>query len=559
MPPVTKSTTKKPASVMRDLATSSASRPSARPEPSKQKQGSQPTLWIMEDQLSDRLDILRRYPEAPVLMIESRTHFREWPFHKRRLGFLVAAMRHFAGRLRRSGRDVHRYGLDAEPYLDSKSALRQHIRSTGSRQFILAEPADHHTRVWIESLATELGIQIEFCPNNLFLTDRAEFAEWARGLKSPIMETFYRRMRQKLNVLMEGDEPVGGSWNLDQENRKPAPKGLVVPRPVEFRPDDITRGALADVDRHFASHPGSTDGFDLPVTHADALRAFDDFLEHRLPLFGDYEDAMLTGEPLLYHSHLSMLINAGLLDPLMLVRRVEERYRAGQVPLNSAEGFIRQIIGWREYVYGIYHAFMPEYRSRNTRGDALPLPDFFWTGKTGMNCLHQVISQVVDRAYSHHIQRLMILCNFATLVGLNPQAVNDWFLSMYVDSHDWVVTPNVIGMGMNADAPEGSPRGTMATKPYVSSAAYINRMSDYCRNCSYDQTARTGEDACPFNYLFWTFLDRHREVFSRNPRMTMMLKNASRIDASEMSSMHNARRTFVEQFVPLSMKSKVKG
>jgi deoxyribodipyrimidine photolyase-related protein len=248
---------------------------------------------------------------------------------------------------------------------------------------------------------------------------------------------------------------------------------------------------------------------------------------------------MLTGEPLLNHSGVSMLLNAGLLHPMEMVKTVEKEFRAGRVPLNSAEGFIRQIIGWREYVYGIYWAFMPDYRDRNQRGSKVDLPDWFWTGKTDLNCMHQCLSGVIDHAYSHHIQRLMVICNFATLSAINPQQVNDWFYAMYIDSHDWVVTPNVVGMGMNADG------GTMATKPYVSSAAYINRMSDYCKSCKYNHTIRVGENACPFNYLFWTFLHHFKDTFQKNPRMTMMLKNAEKIDADEMKQMMQQRKQFI--------------
>ena len=351
-------------------------------------------------------------------------------------------------------------------------------------------------------------------------------------------------MRTKLGVLLEPDgSPVGGKWNLDKENRKPAKRGMSFSPPLSISPDPITRAVLKDVDRVFPRHPGSTEGFALPVTRADAERAWNDFLKHRLPRFGDYEDAMLTGEPVLNHSFVSMLLNVGLLSPMKLVRDVEAAFRAGRVPLNSAEGFIRQIIGWREYVYGIYWSFMPEYRTRNARKSKLGLPDWFWTGETEMNCLSHCIKGVVDRAYSHHIQRLMVICNFATLAALSPQAVNDWFYAMYVDSHDWVVTPNVVGMGMNSD------NGTIATKPYVSSAAYINRMSDYCQECRFDPAERLGESACPFNYLFWTFLHHFADRFKNNPRMTMMLKNAQKIDPMQMSQMMKQRKEFIDLHV----------
>ncbi|MGN6504396.1 MAG: cryptochrome/photolyase family protein [Tepidisphaeraceae bacterium] len=499
-----------------------------------------PTVWIFEDQLSLDLPTLADAPsDAPVLMIESAHAFRMWPYHKQRLTFLIAAMRHFADELRDAGRHVHYHPLKSHGYKDSLTALRDHIKTTGSREFLVVEPSEYHTRAWLDTLPKALGITIRYFANTLFLTDRDEFKAWATRVKSPVMETFYRKMRDAHGVLMEGPDPVGGTWNLDKQNRRPFKKGVKIPKPKAFKPDDITRAAIDDVNRHFPDHPGSADGFSLPVTRKHARQALNDFLDHRLPTFGDYEDAMVSGEPVLFHSMLSFLINAGLLAPLEVVRAAAERFKSGKAPLNSVEGFCRQIIGWREYVYGIYWSFMPGYRQRNARKSDRPLPYFFWDANTQMNCLRQSVGNVVENAYSHHIQRLMVICNFATLAGLNPQAVNDWFLAMYIDSHDWVVTPNVIGMAMNADG------GTMATKPYVSSAAYIHRMSDYCQGCRFNPKSRTGEDACPFNFLYWTFLHRYRAMYKGNMRMKMVLANLDRIDPDEMHQMMQERKRFI--------------
>lgn len=502
--------------------------------------GGAEAVWILEDQLSPELSSLASAsPDAPVLLVESRRAFSLVPYHKKRLAFLVSAMRHFAEELRAGGRAVHEYTLARRPYLDSLSALRHFIESTGIRSFVVTEPSEFHTRAWMQTLPARLGIEIRFVPNNLFLTDRAEFRDWVRAVKKPVMEHFYRRMRVRYRVLMDGQQPVGGQWNLDHENRKPAPRGLLVPPPPAFAPDSMTQEALVSVDGMFPAHPGNTQGFNLPVTRTDARKALASFLRSRLPRFGEFEDAMLTGQPVLFHSFLSPLINVGLLSPMECIRGACAELEAGRAPLNSVEGFVRQILGWREYMYGMYWAFMPDYRDRNARGDTRPLPDFFWTAEAEMNCLRQTIGQVVEMAYSHHIQRLMVICNFSTLAGLSPQAVNEWFLAMYVDSHDWVVTPNVIGMGMNADG------GLVATKPYVSSAAYIKRMSDYCDGCRFDPKARTGSRACPFNFLFWTFLDRYRAHFERNPRMGMMLKNLSRVPEDEREAMRRARNAFL--------------
>lgn len=509
-----------------------------------------PTVWVLEDQLSMALpSLVAAGRDAPVLMVESDRQFRTVPFHKHRIAFLVSAMRHFAEELRSSGRTVAYYPFAAEGYRDSLAALRHHVATTGSRELWVTEPSEYHTRAWMETLPEKLGVRIRYFKNTLFLTDREEFAAWARLLKAPVMEHFYRRMRVAHGVLMEADgkTPVGGEWNFDKENRKPAPRGLLVPAAAEFAPDGITREVLAEVGRRFPDHPGTTGGFVLPVTRGDASAALADFVKHRLPLFGDYEDAMVTGQPVLFHSFLSPMLNCGLLSPRQCVDAAVAAYERGKAPLNAVEGFVRQILGWREYVYGIYWSFMPEYRERNARGNTRGLPDFFWDGKTEMNCLRQTITGLLERAYTHHIQRLMVLCNFATLAGLNPQAVNDWFYAMYADAHDWVVTPNVVGMGLCADGTAEAPhRGTMATKPYISSAAYMDRMSDYCVGCRYDPKARTGEGACPFNFLFWTFLHHYRELYRANPRMGMMLKNAEKIASGEMKQMMQERKRFLE-------------
>lgn len=499
-----------------------------------------PIIWLFEDQLSHDSSVLKSHPDAPVLLVESDVAFRRVRFHKKRLVFLVSAMRHFAAELRSLGRRVHHYPLSADGYKDSIAAVRDVAHKEAGADFVVMEPSEHHTQEWLNGAADRLGVALHFIPNTLFLTDRAEFRSWAASVKAPRMETFYRLQRRRHNVLMDAAGPVGGSWNYDKDNRKPLPRGLLIPPMPRFPPDAITREAMSEIDRRFADHPGSTDGFDLPVTRTDAQRLFKDFLKHRLPCFGDYEDAMVTGQPVLFHSLISPLINAGLLGPLECTRAAERRYREGKAPLNSVEGFIRQILGWREYVYGIYWSLMPEYRFRNSRGDSRPLPQFFWNGRTDMNCLRQCVGGVIDRAYSHHIQRLMVIGNFATLCGLSPQAVNDWFYAMYVDSHDWVVTPNVIGMAMNADG------GSMATKPYICSAAYIKRMGDYCSNCRYEPARRTGDGACPFNALYWSFLHEHRKTLTRNQRMAMMLKNLDRIPKPELEAMLHTKRAFLD-------------
>ncbi|MEM6315143.1 MAG: cryptochrome/photolyase family protein [Planctomycetota bacterium] len=500
-----------------------------------------PTVWIFEDQLSPKLNALTEHPDAHVLLIESKKTFSMFPYHKARLGFLISAMRHFAADLEAAGRDVHHHPLKSRGYRDSIAALRHHIKQTKSTEFIVVRPSEWHTQAWLDTLPDLLGITIRYLPNRLFLVDRERFAKWAKPKKKLIMEFHYRQMRKDYELLMDGDKPAGGDWNFDKQNRKPA-KGvdLEFRPPKSFKPDAITKAALADVEKHFGDHPGSLEHFAWPVSAKDAKAAWRDFLKHRLPLFGDYEDALLDDERILFHALTSPLLNAALLDPLEMCADVEKAYRKGDVPINAAEGFIRQIVGWREFVYGIYWTYMPEYRTRNQRDVDAPLPPFFWDGDTDMHCLHRTITDAIDHAYGHHIQRLMVLSNFATLAGLSPQAVNDWFLSMFIDSHDWVMAPNVIGMGMNSD------HDTIATKPYVSSANYIDKMSDYCGNCRYSPKKRTGDDACPFNFMYWTFLEDHREKLGKNPRMNMVLKNIDKFGEETMQQMRDQRTRFVK-------------
>ncbi len=511
-----------------------------------------PTVWLFEDQLNPRVTSLAEAPAgSPVLLVESHHNFNMFRFHKKRITFLVSAMRHFARELETAGHAVAHYPLKPRGYRDSFSAIAHHMKKRVNRELWVTEPSEWHTRNWLDTVPDRLasdfdtpGVTIRYFPNRLFLTDRQHFAAWLKGRKRPIMEHYYRQMRREHDLLMEGDKPAGGEWNYDKLNRKAAPKGHEFPATIVHEPDDVTRAVMKEVNRRFADHPGSTDGFNMPCDRQVAKHAFDRFVKERLPLFGDYEDAMVAGERTLYHSLVSPLINAGLVEPLALCKLVEKAWRSGKVPLNAAEGFIRQIIGWREFVYGIYWSLMPEYRTRNPRGDDRPLPDFFWDAKTDMNCLRDTVEGVVDDGFSHHIQRLMVVCNFATLAGLSPQAVNDWFLAMYVDSHDWVVTPNVIGMAMNSD------RGVIATKPYVSSANYINKMSDYCKPCRYDPKERIGPNACPFNYLYWSFMDDQRDQVSKNPRVSRQLTILDNIGGPTKQEMRRLRESFLESVAP---------
>ena len=354
------------------------------------------------------------------------------------------------------------------------------------------------------------------------------------------MEFFYREMRRKLGILMDGGQPLGGRWNFDSENRRPPASGLLIPQPHMVEPDDITREVLALVASRFPDNFGDLEPFHFAVTRRDALEALELFITERLAEFGDYQDAMLSGQPWMYHSHISMYLNCGLLEPLECVEAAEQAYREGLAPLNAVEGFIRQLIGWREFVRGIYWLRMPQYRELNALNATRRLPWFYWDGNTEMNCLRQCVTETRQHAYAHHIQRLMVLGNFALLAGIHPHDVNEWFLVVYADAYEWVELPNVTGMSQFADG------GFLGSKPYASSGSYIKRMSDYCRSCRYDVKQRTGEDACPFNYLYWDFLERHRSLLSANPRMAMMYRTWDRMDEAERVDILALARSFLD-------------
>jgi deoxyribodipyrimidine photolyase-related protein len=343
-------------------------------------------------------------------------------------------------------------------------------------------------------------------------------------------------MRQQTGVLVDRGKPVGGAWNYDADNRgsfgKAGP-GLL-PKPVRFKPDDITKTVIEEVHRRFPDNPGETDGFDWPVTRKDALIALEDFILNRLPEFGTYQDAMWTTEPWLYHSRLSAALNLKLLNPTEVIQAAEAAYQQGRAPLAATEGFIRQILGWREYVRAIYRHFMPAYAESNTLNATDPLPAFYWTGKTNMACMQDALRQTLQLGYAHHIQRLMVTGLYALMFGVRPQAIHQWYLAVYVDAVEWVELPNTIGMSQFADG------GIMASKPYVATGKYIQRMSNYCAGCPYDPATATGPKACPFTTLYWDFLLRHRDTLRTNPRMTMQLKNLDRLNPARQQEIQEA-------------------
>lgn len=448
--------------------------------------------------------------------------------HQARIVLFLAAMRHFRDDLRARGLKVHYRELGAPGNTGSLSLeLLATLRELSPRRVILVEPGDWRVREQLRNAAPGLELR----EDRHFLCSSAEFANHVQDRKQLRLEFFYREMRRKTGILMTGDEPAGGEWNFDADNRAAfghAGPGEIPP-PTPFPPDALTREVMSMVQKRFAHHPGRLDHFDWPVTRSQARVALDDFILHRLPQFGRYQDAMWLPDmvqpsrPFLYHSRLAAAMNLKLLDPRVVIAAAEQAYHSGAVPLASAEGFIRQILGWREYVHGVYWYFMPGYGQLNALGATAPLPAFYWTGETGMNCLRTTIRQTLELGYAHHIQRLMVTGLFSLVLGVKPQAVHEWYLAVYVDAVEWVELPNTIGMSQHADG------GLMASKPYVATGKYIQRMSNYCAGCRFDPARAEGENACPFTTLYWDFLMRHRPFLARNQRMAMQLKNLDRL------------------------------
>ena len=510
------------------------------------------TVWIQATQLSRDNSALapllrrsERSAEARVLMIESEERSRLYRYHKRKLVLLFSAMRHFAAELRKRGLEVDYYPLDPEGrHRNFRDALQRHVEQYRPSGLVTMELLDRSHARDAETLAAGLGIPLRVTPTTMVLTDRHHFAEEHRGKMRLRMDQHYRGIRKRLRILMEGDRPVGGRWSTDPENRRALPPGTPIPTPRVFPPDTVTSEVIVAVNRIFGDHPGETGAWTLPVTHRDAIVWVDDFVVTRLTHFGTYQDAMLDQEHLLFHSLISPLLNIGLLSPLHLVKRVEHAYETGHAPLNAAEAFIRQVIGWREYIYGVYWLRMPELAEANILKAHRLLPEFFWSGDTAMRCLSRCLRQALSTGYLHHIQRLMIISNFATLAGLEPRAVLEWFMTLFLDAYEWVMIPNVMGMGLYADG------GGLSSKPYVSSGAYINRMSDYCSLCSFSVKERTGGTACPFNYLYWNFLLTHRRRLGSNPRMGMAYRTLEKKPSAEIRAIRISAREFLEALNP---------
>ncbi len=482
--------------------------------------------YLFADHLSRSVSSLEGLDTAHdvVLMTEVVAECTYVPHHPKKIAFLFSAMRHFAAELAAEGVRVDYVRLDDPANSGSFAGeIRRAVARHRPARVVLTEPGEWRVLEEVRGWPAALGLPVEVRPDGRFFCSTEAFAAWARG-RQLRMEPFYRWMRRRTGILMTPEgEPEGGRWNFDAENRERAPADLVFPRPARFAPDAVTTEVLDLVRGRFAHHFGNLEPFGFAVTRAQALAALDHFVAEALPRFGPYQDAMRASEPWLFHSALSPYLNAGLLLPQEVCRRAEAAFRAGRVPLASAEGFIRQILGWREYVRGVYWVHMPDYATRNALGADRPLPAFYWTGKTEMACVRQAVEQTRQEALSHHIQRLMITGNLALLLGVRPAEVCEWYLAVYVDAFEWVELPNTLGMALHADG------GIMGSKPYAASGAYIDRMSDLCRHCRYDVKAKNGPTACPFNYLYWDFLIRERPRLARNPRLAQAYRTLDRL------------------------------
>ncbi len=475
-------------------------------------------ILLLGDQLSWGHPTLQQAdPDTTVVILAEVREEASYVRHNRhKIALLFSAMRHFAEALGERGYQVAYY-----PYEDSVPSLLAACERAQEQwryeRLVVCEPGEYRLLEQMQCWSDALGLPVELLEDTRFLASRQDFSDWASGRKQLRMEYFYRDMRKRYGLLMDADQPEGGKWNYDADNRTGWREQCEIPARSEPEHDDITRAVIAMVEAVFPDHPGDLSTFRWAVTHKAAQAELDWFCEHALPAFGTYQDGLAEESPWLFHGLISMYLNCGLLDPLPVCEQVEAAYRRGHCSLSAAEGFIRQVLGWREYVRGLYWHHMPDYRERNALLADRPLPEWFWTGDTEMRCLSQALRQSLDLGYAHHIQRLMVIGNFALIAGLSVPEVCDWYLGVYLDAYEWVELPNTLGMALFADG------GIMASKPYAASGKYIQKQGNHCKACRYDPKRVTGEDACPYNSLYWHFIHRHNALLSQNPRMGLIL------------------------------------
>lgn len=489
---------------------------------------------ILGDQLDKDSALLKAVqPKTDIiLMVEVRDEATKVWSHKARIALFLTAMRHFASYLQTQGYQVD-YIRFSDPH-NTGSLTQELVRAIERHQpneIHMIEAGEFNIQHDLEKICRTNNLPLHTYLDQHFLCSIQEFIDYAKTQKQLRLEFFYRMMRKRFNVLMENNQPLGGQWNYDSDNREtlPAQQTLLIPPPLQFQPDTITHEVLQEVELHYPDHPGCLNSFFWPITTEQAEQALNYFIEHKLSDFGRFQDAMSPHQPFVFHSLLSAALNLKLLHPLYVIRKIEKAYHDKKAPISSVEGFIRQILGWREYVRGFYWLNMPELLNHNFFEAHEPLPNFYWTGQTEMNCLKQTLSQTLKYGYAHHIQRLMVTGLYALLLGVEPKAVHEWYLAIYIDAVEWVELPNTLGMSQFADG------GKMASKPYIASGKYIQRMSHYCQNCIYNPHEKTGESACPFTTLYWDFLIRHRKKLLAFPRLAFQLRNLNSLSEIEQN------------------------
>jgi deoxyribodipyrimidine photolyase-related protein len=494
-------------------------------------------VLILGDQLDDQSNALADFDPAidRVIMIESAGEGQYVWSHKARIAVFLSAMRHFALRLADKGLPVDYVKLEHNQYVSFADTLAEKLQEAKPQKLVVLQPGEWRMQQMIQSVCNQENIPLAMRDDGHFFVSPSEFADWAKSYKQIRMELFYRFMRKRTGALMAGESPLGGMWNYDAENRGSFGKngpGLLPALP-QFAPDKITRDVFALVEKHFPDHPGSLVSFKWPVRREDALIALHDFIEHRLQNFGQYQDAMWQGQPFLHHSLLSVALNLKLLNPREVIAAAEAALQKYRLPLAAVEGFIRQILGWREFIRGMYWLDMPAMAEANHFNHQRDLPTWYWSGDTQMNCMRETVGQTMQHGYAHHIQRLMVTGMFGILAELDPKQVAAWYLAVYLDAVEWVELPNVAGMALYANG------GRFTSKPYVASGAYIKRMSNYCAGCRYKPEIKTGTDACPITTLYWNFLDKHEAEFAAQPRAALMVRNLMRMSDGERETIRH--------------------
>ncbi|MDJ0624874.1 MAG: cryptochrome/photolyase family protein [Candidatus Caenarcaniphilales bacterium] len=506
-------------------------------------------VWVLGDQLNQTTNLFQNLNRNDlILFIESYKFAHQHLHHKKKLIFQFSAMRHFAEDLRMQGYKIKyiKFDDDVGKNCDFIEALKTVLKEEKIKSIKIMEAADYDCLELQNNLQSILkNVEIEIVENNLFISTKKDYESQLNSNKKKfLMESYYRYLRKKHKVLMDGDEPIGGAWNYDKENRKPLKniKTQEIKHPPKLTQDKITAEVIQLVEEYFPEHYGNSENFCYFVNRRQALCCLKSFIENSLANFGDYQDAMNDDHTYLYHSLLSYLMNFGLLHPQEVIQAVEKAYHSNPslYPINSVEGFIRQILGWREFIRGIYITQMPKYKELNFFENKNKLPSFFWSGETNLNCLKNSIGQTINDAYAHHIQRLMVIGNFCLLADINPQEVCEWYLIVYVDALEWVELPNTLGMSQFGDG------GLFATKPYISSGKYIDRMSNYCKSCEYDVKETTSENACPFNYLYWNFLQSKQAHLKSNHRMGIAMKNLKNKKSDELSKIQDLSCKFLK-------------